>query len=40
MLISISTNFKDDVRPMVKNIKAQIEKNNLVSYKKVSVPSS
>lgn len=39
VLIEISLNFKDDVRPILKNIKQQLEKTQFPNYKKVVVSS-
>eukprot|EP00340_Litonotus_pictus_P003672 CAMPEP_0170516004 /NCGR_PEP_ID=MMETSP0209-20121228/2362_1 /TAXON_ID=665100 ORGANISM="Litonotus pictus, Strain P1" /NCGR_SAMPLE_ID=MMETSP0209 /ASSEMBLY_ACC=CAM_ASM_000301 /LENGTH=989 /DNA_ID=CAMNT_0010800749 /DNA_START=55 /DNA_END=3024 /DNA_ORIENTATION=+ len=39
MLIALNSNYKEDVRPLVKNIKQQLEKSQFPNYKKVIVPS-
>jgi len=39
MVIQMSNNFRDDIRPIIKNIKSQLDKNQFPVYKNKNIPT-
>ena len=35
----MSNNFRDDIRPIIKNIKSQLDKNQFPVYKNKNIPT-